>query len=131
MLLAERTSARAVSRTRASQPVLVVEDDAGVRQLLVAVLQGQGHRVVAAASGEEALQLLGEETAILAVLDVELPGMDGFAVADRLAPGVPVIFVTGDPVGAYARAQGRSLEYQVLPKPVAPELLEHAVAAAL
>src|SRR5215217_4091221 len=90
-----------------ARPVLVVEDDGGVRAFLVSVLQHQGYRVVAAASGEEALQLLGDE----------------------LAPDVPVIIVTGDPVHAYAQAQGRtSLNYQVLPKPVAPELLEHAVA---
>jgi len=115
-----------------ARPVLVVEDDGGVRAFLVSVLQHQGYRVVAAASGEEALQLLGDEPALLAVLDVGLPGMDGFAVADELAPDVPVIIVTGDPVHAYAQAQGRtSLNYQVLPKPVAPELLEHAVAAAL
>jgi len=113
------------------RPVLVVEDDDGVRTFLVATLAEHGHRVIAAATGEEALRLLGGESARLAVLDVTLPGMDGFAVADRLAPDVPVIIVTGDPVGAYARAQGRTLSYQVLPKPVAPELLEHAVTSAL
>jgi DNA-binding NarL/FixJ family response regulator len=87
--------------------------------------------VIAAASGEEALQLLGEEPAQLAVLDLTLPGMDGFAVAEELAPDVPVIIVTGDPVAAYARTVGRTERFQVLPKPVAPDLLEHAVTSAL
>jgi DNA-binding NtrC family response regulator len=114
-----------------ARPVLVVEDDVGVRAFLVTVLQRQGYRVIAAGSGEEALQLLGEEPAQLAVLDVRLPGMDGFAVAEELAPNVPVIIVTGDPVGAYARTVGRTERFQVLPKPVAPDLLEHAVTAAL
>jgi DNA-binding response OmpR family regulator len=114
-----------------ARPVLVVEDDVSVRAFLVTVLQRQGYRVIAAGSGEEALQLLGEEPAQLAVLDVTLPGMDGFAVAEELAPDVPVIIVTGDPVGAYARAVGRTERFQVLPKPVAPDLLEHAVTAAL
>jgi DNA-binding response OmpR family regulator len=114
-----------------ARPVLVVEDDVGVRAFLVAVLQRQGYRVIAAGSGEEALQLLGEEPAQLAVLDVTLPGMDGFAVAEELALDVPVIIVTGDPVGAYARTVGRTERFQVLPKPVAPDLLEHAVTAAL
>jgi CheY-like chemotaxis protein len=111
--------------------VLVVEDDEGVRALLVSVLEHQGHRVVSAGTGEEALTLLGDERADLAVIDIGLPGMDGFAVADRLAPDVPVIIVTGDPVGAYAQASSRSIDYQVLPKPIAPELFEHAVSAAL
>ena len=114
-----------------ARPVLVVEDDAGVRAFLVACLQRQGYRVIAAATGEEALQLLAHEPALVAVLDLGLPGMDGFAVADELPPDVPVIIVTGDPIRAYAQAKGRTLNYQVLPKPVAPELLEHAVAAAL
>jgi two-component system response regulator AtoC len=114
-----------------ARPVLVVEDDVGVRAFLVSVLEGQGYRVIAARSGEAALQLLGDERAQLAVLDVSLPGMDGFAVVEELAPNVPVIIVTGDPVGAYARTVGRTGRFQVLPKPVAPDLLEHAVAAAL
>jgi DNA-binding response OmpR family regulator len=115
----------------AASPVLVVEDDPGVREFVVSVLVRQGYRVVAAASGEEAAKLLDGERAQLAVLDVGLPGMDGFAVAEQLAPGVPVIIVTGDPVGAYARMQGRVEHFQVLPKPVAAELLEHAVDAAV
>jgi DNA-binding NtrC family response regulator len=114
-----------------SRPVLVVEDDEGVRAFLFAVLDRQGYRVIAAESGEEALRLLGGQRAQLAVLDVTLPGMDGFAVAEELAPDVPVIIVTGDPVGAYARTVGQTERYQVLPKPVSPDLLEHAVTSAL
>lgn len=114
-----------------ARPVLVVEDDDGVRAFLEAVLQQQGYRVIAAGSGEEALRLLNGEAAQLAVLDIALPGMDGFAVAEELAPDVPVIIVTGDPVGAYARTVGRTERFQVLPKPVATDLLEHAVASAL
>jgi DNA-binding response OmpR family regulator len=115
----------------AASPVLVVEDDPGVREFVVSVLVRQGYRVVAAASGEEAAELLDGERAQLAVLDVGLPGMDGFAVAEQLAPDVPVIIVTGDPVGAYARMQGRVEHFQVLPKPLAVELLEHAVDSAV
>ena len=116
---------------RTARPVLVVEDDPGMRAFVVDVLQHDGYRVIAAGTGEEALQLLGDEPALAAVLDIGLPGMDGFAVADELSRDVPVIIVTGDPIDAYARAGARGINYQVLPKPVAPELLEHAVAAAL
>ena len=119
------------ARSSLASPVLVVEDDQGVREFLVSVLVQQGYRVVAASSGEEAVELLDGEHAQLAVLDIGLPGMDGFAVAEQLAPGVPVIIVTGDPVGAYARVQGRVEHFQVLPKPIAAELLEHAVDAAV
>jgi DNA-binding NtrC family response regulator len=116
---------------RPPRSILVVEDDDGMRAFLVAVLELQGHTVIATENAENALRLLDDQVAQLAVLDIGLPGMDGFAVADRLGEHVPVIIVTGDPVHAYAQARVRSLSYQVLPKPVTPELLEHAVAAAL
>jgi CheY-like chemotaxis protein len=110
-------------------PALVVEDDAGMRAFLTAELEGLGYRVAAAATGEEAIALAAQEGTSLAVLDIGLPGVDGFAVADTLAPGVRVIFVTGDPVAAYAGAHTRRLDYRVLPKPITHELLEHAVRA--
>jgi two-component system, OmpR family, response regulator len=113
------------------RPALVVEDDAGLRAYLTAILERQGYRVIAAASGEEALASLGGEQAILAVLDVGLPGMDGFAVAEHLAKDVPVIVVTGDPLKAKMRAFGRSTPLTILAKPVTPEMFEAALHAAL
>jgi CheY-like chemotaxis protein len=114
-----------------SRTVLVVEDDAGLRAYLVTILEQHGYRVVAADSGEEALEALGDDKAILAVLDIGLPGMDGFAVAEQLAPGVPVIVVTGDPLKAKMRAFGRSTPLAILAKPVTPEQFEAALQAAL
>lgn len=114
-----------------SRPVLVVEDDGGLRAYLAAILEGQGYRVIAAGSGEEALQALGEERAMLAVLDIGLPGMDGFAVAEHLDGDVPVIVVTGDPLKAKMRAFGKSNPPTILAKPVTPEQFEAALAAAL
>ena len=111
-----------------ARPVLVVEDDAGLRAYLAAILEAQGYRVVAAGSGEEALRLLGGERAMLAVLDVGLPGMDGFAVAEHLAPEVPVLVVTGDPLKAKMKAYGRD-RFAVLGKPVTPDQFEAAVQA--
>ena len=117
--------------TATAETVLVVEDDADHRAFLTAVLEQQGYHVIATGSAEDALERVEAGSARLVVLDIGLPGADGFAVADRLAVNMPVIIVTGDPVHAYAQARLRSLDYQVLPKPVSPELLEHAVAAAL
>jgi DNA-binding NarL/FixJ family response regulator len=87
--------------------------------------------VIAAGSGEEALELLGSEKAMLAVLDIGLPGMDGFAVAEQLAPDVPVIVVTGDPMRAKMKAFGRTPTMTILPKPIAADVFERAVEAAL
>lgn len=114
----------------ASRPVLVVEDDDDIRGYLTTVLERDGHRVVAAASAEEALRLLAEEPAILAVLDVGLPGMDGFALVEHLGD-VPVVIVTADPLRAKMRAFGRRDRLTILAKPVTPDRLRAAVAAAL
>jgi two-component system, OmpR family, response regulator len=113
------------------RPVLVVEDDAGLRAYLTSILEDQGYRVVAAGTGEAALAALGDEQAILAVLDIGLPGMDGFAVAEHLAKDVPVIVVTGDPLKAKMRAFGRTNPPLILAKPVTPEQFAAALSAAL
>ena len=114
-----------------SRTVLVVEDDAGLRAYLTAILEEQGYTVVAAGSGEEALRELGHAKAMLAVLDIGLPGMDGFAVAEHLAKDVPVIVVTGDPLKAKMRAFGRTTPLTILAKPITPEQFEAALQAAL
>jgi DNA-binding response OmpR family regulator len=114
-----------------SLPALVVEDDPNLRSYLVAELKTMGYRVLEAATGEDALELLRHEPARLAVLDIGLPGIDGFSVADHLGAEVPVIVVTGDPVDAYARAHKRVMNYQVLPKPFRPDVFQHAVRASV
>ena len=120
-----------MSYDQLAKPVLVVEDDAGLRAYLATILEEHGYRVIAAGSGEEALQALGGEEAMLAVLDVGLPGMDGFAVAEHLAPDVPVIVVTGDPLRAKMRAFGRQKKLTILAKPVTPDQFRAALAASL
>jgi two-component system OmpR family response regulator len=112
-----------------SRVVLVVEDDDGLRAYLTTILEQHGYTVIAAASGEEALQSLGNVKAALAVLDIGLPGMDGFAVAEHLAKDVHVIVVTGDPLKAKMRAFGRTTPLTILAKPITPEQFEAALQA--
>ncbi|WP_240555890.1 response regulator, partial [Streptomyces albus] len=63
--------------------LLLIEDDDAVRTALEMGLTRQGHRVVTAASGEDGLKLLREQRPDLIVLDVMLPGIDGFEVCRR------------------------------------------------
>jgi CheY-like chemotaxis protein len=114
-----------------SRVVLVVEDDAGLRVYLTTILEEHGYAVIAAGSGEEALQSLGNVKATLAVLDIGLPGMDGFAVAKHLAKDVHVIVVTGDPLKAKMRAFGRTTPLTILAKPITQEQFEAALQAVL
>jgi CheY-like chemotaxis protein len=66
--------------------VLVAEDDAPLQHLMTEVLRGElGAEVVAVADGEAAVAALAEGGYALAVLDLRMPGEDGFAVLRRLA----------------------------------------------
>jgi DNA-binding response OmpR family regulator len=111
--------------------VLVVEPDPALRAYLSAILERHGYRVVAGSTGEEALAGLGGEQALLAVLDVGLPGTRGFAIAEQLAAEVPVIIVTGDPERARLEAPRHRSDVTILAKPVASAAFGAAVHAAL
>ncbi len=79
--------------------VLVVEDEEINRKLLRDLLEGQGHQVTEAENGEQGLQKVKENPPDVILLDVMMPGMDGFEVCRRLkadpetAP-IPVLLVT-------------------------------------
>jgi two-component system, cell cycle response regulator len=84
-----------------SRPLILVADDsATVRAVLGAQLGGAGYAVVPAADGREALARLREDRPDVALLDIEMPELDGFAVLDavRADPAlatIPVLFLTG------------------------------------
>jgi CheY-like chemotaxis protein len=99
--------ARSRRRRRAQATVLVVDDEAPVREMLVELLSIHGYRVITAASvgdAEEAKQQLGVEGLHLVITDIHLtPGRQiraGYALAQRWRaeqPGLPIILVSGDP----------------------------------
>jgi DNA-binding NarL/FixJ family response regulator len=74
--------------TRMPRTVLIVDDHAGFRAGARALLEADGFEVVGeAADGESALAAAGRLRPDVVLLDVQLPGLDGFAVAERLAAG--------------------------------------------
>ena len=81
-----------------SRRVLVVEDEADLRELLVEYFRGRGHVVTGAADGRTAVATLERETFDLVLTDLQLPGIDGLGVlsaARRLHPDAYVVIVTG------------------------------------
>ena len=76
--------------------ILAVDDDARILKLVQLVLEEQGYAVQTAANGQEALTILGDARPALVFLDVNMPGMDGFTVCQRirLFSQVPIIMVT-------------------------------------
>ncbi|WP_455957791.1 response regulator [Methylorubrum aminovorans] len=97
---AQRTSAP-VELSRGSATVLVVEDEAAVREIACAILADLGYRVLEAADGEEALRVFGANMAAIDLLltDVVLPGkVRGRELSERvlaLRPNVRVVFMSG------------------------------------
>lgn len=116
--------------------ILIVEDDAGVRGVLKAMLEREGYRVVAAEDGDQGLRHARAEPPALAIVDVEMPGMNGFDVCsliktDPRLQHVPVVMMTGRPVaGVPARAQAAGA-CDLWAKPFDRELIVAKVAALL
>jgi CheY-like chemotaxis protein len=78
--------------------VLVVEDDEDVRGFVAAALQMKHNTVVEAMDGRHALQLLAEHCVDLILLDMKMPGMDGWSFAReyqaRPGPHAPIVVMT-------------------------------------
>ncbi|HWO89950.1 MAG TPA: response regulator, partial [Gemmatimonadales bacterium] len=116
--------------------VLVVDDEAGNRDLLGRRLQREGYTVVSAAGGRDALALMARESVDVVLLDVMMPDLDGLAVLERLKADaatrdVPVIMISAlDDLQAIARCiEAGALDY--LPKPFEPVILRARLAASL
>jgi DNA-binding response OmpR family regulator len=79
-----------------SSTILLVDDEEAVQKLLRFPLERDGHRVVVAGDGEEALERFSREQVDLVVLDIMLPKLDGLEVCRRLrsASSVPIIMLT-------------------------------------
>ncbi|MCB9899270.1 MAG: response regulator transcription factor [Planctomycetes bacterium] len=100
--------------------VLVVEDDPAIRRGLCDALDFAGHVVRHTDDGEQALRLVDERVPDLVLLDVMLPGRDGFSVLSALRtrhPGLPVILVTarGSESDRIAGLEGGADDYVVKP----------------
>jgi DNA-binding response OmpR family regulator len=76
--------------------ILLVDDEEALQKLLAFPLERDGHRVIQARDGEEALERFAEEHVDLVVLDIMLPKLDGLEVCRRLraASSVPIIMLT-------------------------------------
>jgi CheY-like chemotaxis protein len=77
--------------------VLVVDDDTSILDTVSAILSGEGYDVVSAASGQEALDAVARKRPVVILLDMRMPGMDGWAVARALRSqgiSVPIVVMT-------------------------------------
>ena len=106
------------------EPVLIVEDEPAIADLIEMTLSPHGYPCRKVQSAEEAADLLDENRFSLVLLDVMLPGADGFALMDYMGETeTPVIFVTAR-TDVTDRVRGlRAGAYDYISKPFAPEEL--------
>lgn len=111
--------------------ILVVDDEPEIRRLVTAMLTRNGHSVLSADCGENAIRLFqnNPQTDLL-LTDVVAPGMSGPMIADEIAalkPGIKVLFMSGfdgtQVVQRYVVEKG----YSLLVKPFTMEQLERKV----
>jgi CheY-like chemotaxis protein len=105
--------ARGLWNDQPAMSVLIVDDHESFRRTARALLEAEGFHVVGeAADGEEALRAVAELAPSLVLLDLQLPGMDGFEVAERLTAqpdGPAVVLVSsrdGSDFGALVEESG-------------------------
>ena len=109
--------------------ILVVDDRESNRQLLRDMLEGVGHRVVSARDGREAIAEAVAERPDVILLDVKMPGMDGFEVCAKLqslseTATIPIIFVTANYTEEQDMLHGLEVgAYDYLVKPVSRSVL--------
>ena len=118
-----------MAKSKAS--ILVVDDEPAMRLLVTSVLKDEGHEVTAAASGEEALQLIASRHYHMVITDLKMPGMSGVDLLERVKqedPETAVILLTAfGTVGGAVEAMRKGAVHYLL-KPLAnPDELRLAV----
>lgn len=103
--------------------LLIIEDEPAMRTALVETLRGLGYRATSASTGPEGLEKACTEESDLILLDVMLPGLDGYQVVEAIKGEVrtrhiPIILITGlDDYGAETRGRDAGAE-DFLSRPV-------------
>ena len=119
--------------TRPPAPILLVDDEPANLLALEAVLQELGEPLVSVSSGVEALRQLRDADFAAVLLDVRMPGMDGFETArliraQRRSRATPIIFITADPSDISIEEAYAMGAVDFLAKPLAPAVLKAKVA---
>ena len=125
-----------LERVGGGKTILVIDDETIVLSVAQAMLPRHGYTVLAAQNGDEALGFFEKWPNIaidLALVDINLPLMDGFEVADRLRelrPGLPVIFISGYSQDPELRPE-RTKDIALISKPFTSAKLVAAIESAL
>lgn len=115
--------------------ILLADDDSAMRDFASRALIADGHQVMLASEGAEALQLLSDGAKVdLLITDVQMPALDGLSLAERLSkthPGLPILLVSGYAVDRDQLAKLGANIVGLLQKPVTLDQLRAQTRLAL
>jgi DNA-binding NtrC family response regulator len=114
--------------------ILVVDDEAVVRESYLRSLAGVSYRVRAALDAEEAIRLMETEPFDVVLVDIRMPGMDGISLLREIKtrwPESEVVVVTGYPTLESAKEAVRLGAHNYLTKPIGPREIVEAASGAL
>ena len=99
--------------------ILVIDDEAAIRDSLRMIIEYEGYECIGASSGPEGITLVERESPDLVFLDIKMPGMDGFDVLERIkaVSDVPVVMISGHGTGATGADAVRRGAFDFIDKP--------------
>jgi heterodisulfide reductase subunit A len=112
------------------KPILIVDDEAIVRESIRDWLKDAGYEVSVAESGEEALKLIRKQNFGVMILDLRLPGINGIDVlrkANALKPDIKSIVITAYPTMLTQEEASKLGAIDYLVKPIFPDKLEELI----
>ncbi|MCJ7604699.1 MAG: response regulator [Dehalococcoidales bacterium] len=121
---------------RAGTTVLIIEDEADIREFISRVVELEGYRVLKAADGKTGLDLLREHRVMLILLDLRLPGLDGWTILrdiknDPAFSHIPVIVLTAIAETMQRKRTIKMGASKYLVKPLSANRLSTAITAIL
>ncbi len=122
-----------VEASATQRAILVVDDEADIREALADILTSAQHRVVTAGSGREALERMAVDHYDVILTDIRMPDLDGRALYEEIARRWPaqagrVVFVTGDTLASALREFVEESGRPVIEKPFLPSEVRRLVA---
>ncbi|HEY3381456.1 MAG TPA: sigma-54 dependent transcriptional regulator [Vicinamibacterales bacterium] len=103
--------------------ILVIDDDAAVRESMRMILEYEGYEFIGASSGPDGITVVERESPDLVFLDIKMPGMDGLEVLDRVKAmtDVPIVMISGHGTGATGADAIRRGAFDFIDKPLATD----------
>jgi DNA-binding NtrC family response regulator len=114
--------------------ILVVDDEPMIADTLVNILKGEGYQAIGTSNGDSAIEWAARFFPDVVVSDVIMPGLNGIDTAKAILnklPGCRIILFSGQAASTelVARAREEGYQFEVLAKPVNPDVLLHAISS--